>query len=102
MYELTFSHGWLNITVKTTIILRFYSSRLKRTMYDSAQRPQVQFLTLVQTEWVTLKEFDDSTPALLPVSDSAEELSLEEAQTRLMVLSKKYPFLTFRLNKVIR
>jgi hypothetical protein len=33
MYELTFSHGWLNITVKTTIILRFYSSRLKRTMY---------------------------------------------------------------------
>jgi hypothetical protein len=62
---------------------------------------QVQFLTLVQTEWVTLKEFDDSTGALLPVTDSAEELSLEEAETRLVLLSRKYPFLTFRINKVI-
>ncbi|WP_093833756.1 hypothetical protein [Spirosoma endophyticum] len=62
---------------------------------------EVQFLTPVQGEWITLKEFDDSTGALLPLSDSAEQLSLEEAETRLMELSKKYPFLTFRINKVI-
>jgi hypothetical protein len=62
---------------------------------------EVQFLTPVQSEWMTIKEFDDSTGALLPLSDSAEQLSFEEAQTRLMDLSKKYPFLTFRINKVI-
>jgi hypothetical protein len=45
MYELTFSHGWLNITVKTTIILRFYSSRLKRTMYDSGGNTSVDAAT---------------------------------------------------------
>ncbi|MBD2757759.1 hypothetical protein [Spirosoma validum] len=62
---------------------------------------EVQFLSLVQGEWTTVKEFDDSTGALLPLSDSAEQLSLEEAETRLMDFSKKYPFLTFRINKVI-
>ncbi len=62
---------------------------------------QVQFLTLVQGEWITLKEFDETTGALLPVTDSAEQLSLEEAETRLLFLTKKYPFLTFRMNKVV-
>ena len=61
----------------------------------------VQFLAPVQGEWISIKEFDDSTGALLPLSDSAEQLSLEEAETRLLVLNKKYPFLTFRINKVI-
>ncbi|GAB3788468.1 hypothetical protein GCM10028818_55080 [Spirosoma horti] len=62
---------------------------------------EVQFLTPVQSEWITVKEFDDSTGALLPLTDSAEQLSLEEAQTRLLSLTKKYPFLTFRINKVV-
>ena len=62
---------------------------------------EVQFLTPVQSEWITVKEFDDSTGALLPITDSAEQLSLEEAQTRLLSLTKKYPFLTFRINKVV-
>jgi hypothetical protein len=62
---------------------------------------EVQFLTPVQGEWIRVKEFDESTGALLPLSDSAEQLSLEEAETRLMELSKKYPFLTFRINKGI-
>ncbi|GAB4019612.1 hypothetical protein [Spirosoma koreense] len=53
---------------------------------------EVQFLTLIQGEWISVKEFDESTGALLPLSDSAEQLSLEEAETRLMELSKKYPF----------
>ena len=62
---------------------------------------EVQFLTPVQGEWISIKEFDDSTGALLPLADSAEQLSLEEAETRLLFLNKKYPFLTFRINKVI-
>lgn len=62
---------------------------------------EVQFLTPVPGEWITITEFDDSTGALLPLSDSAEQLSFEEAEMRLMDLSKKYPFLTFRINKVI-
>ncbi|GAB4029026.1 hypothetical protein [Spirosoma koreense] len=62
---------------------------------------QVQFLTPVQGEWISVSEFDDSTGALLPLSDSSEQLSLEEAETRLMDFSKKYPFLTFQLHKVI-
>lgn len=62
---------------------------------------EVQFLTPVQGDWISVKEFDDSTGALLPLSDSAEQLSLEEAQTRLMDLTKKYPFLTFQINKVV-
>ena len=62
---------------------------------------EVQFLSPVQGGWITLKEFDDSTGTLLPAFDSAEQLSLEEAQTRLAFLAKKYPHIGFRLNKVI-
>ena len=62
---------------------------------------EVQFLTPVQSDWITVKEFDDLTGALLPLFDSAEQLSLEEAETRLLLLTKKYPFLTFRINKVV-
>ena len=62
---------------------------------------EVQFLTPVQGDWIIVNEFDDSTGALLPFFDSAEQLSLEEAETRLLILTKKYPFLTFRINKVV-
>ncbi len=62
---------------------------------------EVQFLTPVQGDWIAIKEFDDATGALLPLFDSAEQLSLEEAETRLLVLTKKYPFLTFRIHKVV-
>lgn len=62
---------------------------------------EVQFLTPVQEDWITVKEFDESTGALLPLFDSAEQLGLEEAETRLLLLTKKYPFLTFRINKVV-
>ncbi|SFF20401.1 hypothetical protein [Spirosoma endophyticum] len=58
----------------------------------------VQFLTPVLGEWILVKEFDESTGALLPVADSAEQLSLVEAETRLLLLTKKYPFLTFRMS----
>ena len=62
---------------------------------------EVQFLTPVQGDWIIVNEFDESTGALLPLFDSAEQLSLEEAETRLLWLTKKYPFLTFRINKVV-
>lgn len=62
---------------------------------------EVQFLTPLPGEWIPIKEFDETTGALLPVTDSAEQLSLEEAQTRLLFLTKKYPFLTYRIHKVV-
>ncbi|GAB3899151.1 hypothetical protein GCM10028825_49040 [Spirosoma agri] len=62
---------------------------------------EVQFLSPVHGNWITVKEFDDSTGALLPLSDSAEQLSSDEAEMRLLTLTKKYPFLTFRINKLI-
>ncbi|MFD2937317.1 hypothetical protein [Spirosoma flavum] len=62
---------------------------------------QVQFIAPIQGVWITVKEFDDSSGTLSPVFDSAEQLSLEEAETRLAFLSKKYPHIAFRINKVI-
>lgn len=60
----------------------------------------VQFLSALTGSWITLKDFDDSVGTLVAVFDSAEQLGLEEAQTRLLFLSKKYPHLAFRLDKV--
>ena len=51
---------------------------------------EVQFLTPVQGDWITVKDFDESTGVILPLFDSAEQLDLEEAQTRLLFLMKKY------------
>ena len=62
---------------------------------------EVQFLRMVEGDWITVNDFDDSTGALLPLFDSAEQLSLEQAQTRLLLFTKKYSFLTFQLNKVV-
>ena len=62
---------------------------------------QVQFFSSLTGTWITLKDFNDSADTLVAVFDSAEQLSLEEAQTRLAFLSKKYPHLAFRLDKVI-
>jgi hypothetical protein len=61
----------------------------------------VQFFSALTNSWITLKEFDDSGGTLVAVFDSSEQLDLEEAQTRLGVLSRRYPHLAFRLDKVI-
>jgi hypothetical protein len=42
-----------------------------------------------------------SSGTLVAVFDSAEQLGFEEAQNRLANLSKKYPHLAFRMDKVI-
>ena len=62
---------------------------------------QVQFFSALTGTWITLKDFNDSVGTLVAVFDSAEQLGLEEAQTWLAFLSKKYPHLAFRLDKVI-
>ncbi len=61
----------------------------------------VQFFSSLTGSWITLKDFEDSAGTLVAVFDSAEQLSLEEAQTRMALLSRKYPHLAFRLDKVI-